>query len=85
MVTVNEDKADTNDYCKNVRNEVESCKDPGRRLEDGDDNDGDGQGGHHSDHARAAREEAGGGGARQELELDKLGGVAPVGACKKEE
>ena len=41
MVTVNEDKADTNDYCKNVRNEVEACKDPGRRLEDGDDNDGE--------------------------------------------
>ena len=85
MLAVDEDEAQGNDDSQDVRQEVEAGKKSGWRLEDGDDDDGDAKCCHHPDHAGTSGEQAGGRGAGQELELDKLRGVALVGAGEEKE
>ena len=85
MRAVHEDEGEADDDGEQVRHEVEAGEDPGRGFEPGDDEDGDGEGGDHPDRGGAPGEEAGGRGARQELELHKLGGVASVGGGEQEE
>ena len=85
MLAVDEDEAQGDQDGQDVSHEVEAGQKPGGWFEDGDYDDGDGEGSHHPDHAGATREETGGGGTCQKLELNKLGGVALVGAGEQKE
>ena len=85
MLAVDEDEAQGDHDSQDVRQEVEAGKKSGRRLEDGDDDNGDAECCHHPNHAGTSGEQAGGRGARQELKLDKLGCVALVGAGEEKE
>ena len=82
MIAVDEDEAQGNHDGQDVSQEVEAGEKSGRRLEDGDDDNGDAESCHHPDHARASGEETRGRGTCQELKLNKLGGVTLVGASE---